>query len=438
VVEQVDGFKEVSPAGSEVPIPTVGKVFTSGAFIELADLGNSTRPGLLLWDGSDHTAGAVIEYRGQLYKPCAIHESVMRELNLPTRAGTFKSVRALLAEICNLIEQFTGLSKKSTALIARFVLVTWLVDAMPIAPRILIEGPDIARANQLVLLLRCICRRALPMTEVSSAGLCTLPSGMCFTLLVRQASISSTLANVLEATIVQGNPLLRAGKLVNIFGAQAILCDSGNGMQTLRAASIRIPCMPTGGRLLFLNDEQQRQIVEEFQPKLLAFRFSHYKAAREARFDASQFAPPLRDLADVLAAATPGDEVLQAELFELLAEENSEIKAANWVDLNTVIIEAILVHCREAKNDSVYVGAIAAMAQQILHGRDENRKIDPGEAGRRIKALGFSTLPRDAQGIRLSLTNEACVRVHDLAHQFEVPGVQKCECKNAGYVGQID
>jgi hypothetical protein len=130
--------------------------------------------------------------------------------------------------------------------------------------------------------------------------------------------------------------------------------------------------------------------------------------------------------------------VLQGELFELLAEENSEAKASVWVNPNTVIIEAILVHCREAKVHSVYVGAIAEMAQQILHGRGENRKIDPGEVGRRIKALGFSTEPRDARGIKLSLNNAACVRANDLARQFEVPGIQACECKNVGHVGKID
>jgi len=125
-------------------------------------------------------------------------------------------------------------------------------------------------------------------------------------------------------------------------------------------------------------------------------------------------------------------------LHELLHEQNDEIDAANWVDPNTVIIEAILAHCREAKMQSVYVGAIAEMAERILEGPGEIRKLDPGGAGRRIKSLGFSTEPRDARGIRLRLTNATCIRAHDLAHQFDVPGVEECECKDVGHVGQID
>ena len=39
-------------------------------------------------------------------------------------------------------------------------------------------------------------------------------------------------------------------------------------------SSIRLPCMPTSGRLPVLDAEQQQRIAEEFQAKLLGFRLS--------------------------------------------------------------------------------------------------------------------------------------------------------------------
>jgi hypothetical protein len=75
--------------------------------------------------------------------------------------------------------------------------------------------------------------------------------------------------------------------------------------------------------------------------------------------------------------------------------------------------------------ESVYVGGIAEMAEKILEGRGEGRKLDPGEVGRRIKTLGFSTEARDARGVKLRLTTTVCVRVHELAHQCNVPGVHE-------------
>jgi hypothetical protein len=248
---------------------------------------------------------------------------------------------------------------------------------------------------------------------------------------MHQDTVSSKLAAVLQASTVRGNPILRAGQLRDLFGAQAILSDAGFGDEGWALSSIRVPCMPNGAPLKILDTEQQRRIAEDMQDKLLSYRFSNYQAACATTFDNSKFAIPLRELSASLAAATPADVDLQAQLQELLQEENAEIRSANWVDADSVIIEAILVHCREAKQAAAYIGALAEMASKIREGRGDDRKLDPGEVGRRVKNLGFSTEPRDEGGVKLRFTNAVCVRAHELAHQFDVPAVHNCDCKSA-------
>jgi hypothetical protein len=431
-VKQSAAREVVPSAVSDAPIPTFGEVFAGGAFVELVRAGASIHPRLLLRDGPQEMVGDVVEYRGQRYESQSIHRTILRELTLPAEVGTSGAVRELLADLVGLIDRFVRLPEKSMALVGRFILATWVVDALQTAPRMLIEGPDYARARQLMQLLHCCCRRAVPMSAVTPAGLCSLPSGMRLTLLLQQDAISSKLAALLKAASVRGNPILRAGQLRDLFGAQVVLCDAGFDQETWVASSIRVPCMPTSGRLPVLNAGQQQRIAEEFQAKLLGFRLSHYPAACATSFDTSKFAFPLQQLAMSLAAATPEDAELQAELHTLLQEENAEIEAANWVDPNTFIVEAILAHCREAKLQSVYVGEIAAMAGKILEGRGDLRRLDAGETGRRIKNLGFAAEPRDARGVKLRLTNEVCVRAHELAHQFDVPAVRECDCKAVG------
>jgi hypothetical protein len=428
-VKQSEALKEASSSDFQGPIPTFGEVFSGGMFVELVRTGGSVRPSLLLWDSRAPVVGQVIEFQGRRYEPRAIHDTVLRELKLPASVGSNRSVRELLAEICKLIDRFVGLPEKSAPLVGRFILATWLVDAMQTAPRLLIEGPDTARARQLIQLLHCSCRRALPMSALTPAGLCSLPSGLRLTLLLQQEVISPKLAALLKAATVRGNPVLRAGQLRDLFGAQVVLCDAGYGEETWVTPSIRAPCMPTAGRLPVLNIEQQQRISEDLQDRLLAFRFSNYQAACDTSFDSSKLAIPLQALSASLAAATPGDVELHGELHTLLQEENAEMEAANWVDPNTVIIEAILVHCREAKVQCVYVGEIAEMASKILQGRGESRSLDPGETGRRIKSLGFATEPRDARGVKLRVTNAVCVLAHNLAHQLDVPAARECDCR---------
>lgn len=419
-------FSQVSQAS----ILTAGEAFPGGKFIDMVRAGNSARPSLLMWDGHTHAVGQVVEHQGQRYEPRPLHDTLLHELKLPAKVGNSGSAREFLAEICKLINHFVGLPEKYTSVMGRFILATGLVDAMQTAPRLLIEGPDLGRARQLMQLLHCCCRRSLPMSAVTPAALCSLPSGMYFTLLMHQDTVSSKLAAILQASAVRGNPILHAGQLRDLFGAQAILSDAVFGDEDWVVSSIRVPCMPNGAPFKILDTEQQRRIAEDIQDKLLAYRFSNYQAASATSFDKFKFAMPLRELSASLAAATPADVDLQAQLQELLQEEDAEIRSANWVDANTVIIEAILVHCREAKKPVVYIGALAEMSSMIREGRGDSRKLDPGEVGRRIKNLGFSAEPRDEKGVKLRLSNAVCVRAHELAHQFDVPAVHNCDCKS--------
>lgn len=414
------------PADSRQIISTCGEVFPDGTFIDVVRPADMTAPNLVVWRHAELTAGLVAEHNGLTYKPLPIHGSILRLLRLPAAAGSFGSDRDLHGELCAQVVKFAGLAPKFSSLISRFVLATWVLEALENAPVLVLVGPDSERANQIVRLLHCLCRRALPVTAASPSSICTLPSGMRFTLLIRQPSISPKLSNVLQAATRRDAPILRDGKLLDLFGAQVISCDAG--IDGWPGGVLPIPCVPSGDRLPALDKDTQQRIAQELQPKLLAYRFARYAQASVSRFDTSKFAMPLRGLASTLAAVTPGDAGLQNELHSLLEDENTEINSANWIDLNTVIIEALLVFCREAKNPGVYVGEIADMATAILKGHGEIRELDPGEVGRRLKSLGFVTAPRDARGVRLELSNKVCVQVQVLANQLNVPGAKEACC----------
>ncbi len=172
---------------------------------------------------------------------------------------------------------------------------------------------------------------------------------MRFTPLIAQTNLSTQLMNLFVAATRRDARIPRSGQLRDLFGAQAIFCEQGVSGQTSTGGLIRVPCIPDGKTLPPLDQATQSRITQEYQRKLLGFRFSNNGAARSTVFDSSQFAMPLRPLSASLAAATPGNIDLQRELHGLLQEENQEMSAATWVDPNTAVIEAILVHCREAK-----------------------------------------------------------------------------------------
>jgi hypothetical protein len=404
-------------------IATYGEVFHDGSQIELIGGNRDRNPRLLLWDGLKETIGVRIQHQGQLYEPAPIDRTILQELVLPTRCCPHGSTRELLAEICKLIANLVGLPEKPSSLVGRIVLDSALIDAVYVAPALMIVGPDITRGNRLVALMRCLCRRSLLLTGVTPAGFCSLPTGARFTYIISQSSISDVLRKLLDDASSRDRRIPFRGGLLDHFGLQVIHSDSFFAGDSWPTRSIPIPMIPTGQELPVFDLDAHDEITTEFQAKLVSFRRANLGAARRLQFDASKFAFALRDLARSVAGATPDDPELQAELFDLLREEDSECRSGRWIDLSTITIEAVLFACRESPGGMIYVSDLAEIAQQILRRRGEESKVDPGVFGKRMKFLGFTSEPRDAKGKKLRLTDAVCSRAELLAHDFGSPEV---------------
>jgi hypothetical protein len=376
----------------------------------------------MLWDGSTETVGPVVEYDGQLYAPGLTESSILRELMLPTRCCPHGTTREFLMEICKLVTTVVGVDEKTSSLVARIVLCSAIVEAVSVAPALVIAGPDTARANRLVSVLRCLCRHSVPLTSVTPASFCSLEGSARYTFLISQANISVRLRKLLEDASISDRKIPFRGRLLDLFGVQVIQSDSVLADDFWPLRSIRIAMVPTETALPAFDQGARRRIAAEFQAKLLSFRRANLGAAQHLNFDASKFSFGLRDLARSLAAATPDDAELQAEMFELLREEDAESRSARWIDLSVIAVEIVLVAYHESPGEAVYVSELSKLAQAMLNGRGENSIIDPGAFGKRLRFLGFVTEPRDAKGKKLRLTEAVYNRARQLARDLDIPG----------------
>jgi len=400
-------------------VATAGGVVSDG-MIEMIRGVHDGNPVLMLWDGTRETVGARVEHHGQLYEPAPINASILQELILPTHCCPHGSTREFLAETCKLIANFTGLPEKFTSLVGRVVLCSALVEALSVAPTLMIVGPDTARGNRLMELLRCFCRHALPLTGVTPAGFCSLASGMRFTYLISQSSLSDKLRKLLDDATSREQKIPLRGGLLDLFGAQVIHSDPVFSGDSWPSRSIQIPMIPTAQELPAFDFDARQRITDEFQAKLLSFRRASLGVACKMDFDASKFTFALRDSARSLAAATPDDRELQADVFNLLREEDAEIRADKLIDPSAIAGEAVLVACHGSPGGIAYVADLAAIAEEMLRGRGEESRIEPAVLGKQLKLLGFATA-RDAKGKKLHLTEAVRDRAQRLVRDFGGP-----------------
>jgi hypothetical protein len=95
------------------PTLIFGQVFPDGAMIEPIKCSCEAETlSLVFWDGSEAKIGAQVQYNECIYEAARIEPDLLRAMTLPAEATALPGcTRQLLAEICEVVQQFSGLDE---------------------------------------------------------------------------------------------------------------------------------------------------------------------------------------------------------------------------------------------------------------------------------------------------------------------------------------
>jgi hypothetical protein len=406
-------------------IATTGEIFENGKMLEVVSCGGDyKRLNLAFWDGQSVRVGPRFRCMGGVYEPATTDHRILQALKFPKLAAPDEPPRKLLGDISATLQRYSSLGENSANLVAYFTLGSWVIDAIPTAPRLSMLGTETVGSRQLLRLLNCFCRHSLILTEVDAAGLSSLSMKWQPTLLIKQPRLSASLQRLLRATRQRYVHVPRRGRLLDVFCAVATFTDFGNSCVPQNLSGIEIPVDSSCSEPAILKESEEREIANHFQDRLLAYRFTNHNKVLSSTFDVQHFTFGMRELAQSFGRCTPGDAELQQNLIQLLAAQDAEIRSEKWTDVSTVIVEALLAACHEKGVKCVYVGEIAETVEVILTGRGENRTVSAKEVAERIRALGLVTEPRDSRGFKLRLNQVVRRRVHDFAYALAAPTIE--------------
>jgi hypothetical protein len=185
-------------------------------------------------------------------------------------------------------------------------------------------------------------------------------------------------------------------------------------------AILAVHCTPNGGRLPVINPATLETIADDFQPRLLDYRFRNIAQVRKADFDAPKLPTSLRLMARALGACIVDKPELQVEIVRLLENQGEVLRASRMIDLNCVAIEALLRHCH-GENGSMRVGVneIADTATAILADRGETSDFESKRMGKQLRLFGFRPR-RDSKGYALHLMADVRRLTDRLARDHQV------------------
>jgi len=410
-----------APNATKSCIICAGEILGDGAMIELVSgSSESSKPDVLLWNGSNATVAPRVEHDGRIYEAPELPPSLYRATRFPSRCSDYGSARGLFAAITDLFKRHLDLPERESSLLACFSISTWLADRLPIAPGLIISAPDQQSGIEVSRLLSCVCRRPLMLAELTSASFHSLPMQLSPTLLIHQEVLKPNMLRLFRASGYRGLYLVGGGaSLIDLCSPKAIFCSEASAVDALGEGAIQISVAPSQLQLSALGELLRDKIATDFQPRLLMYRLKNHAKVDDSQVDVSEFTFATGQLASTLAACFPEDSELARDVGRLLRAQNDEVREKRFRDVSCVIVEILWALVHDRKRTAANVNDLAKDVSTLLQSRGEIVQYSAEEVGWKLKQLG---VPRhtDSSGRQVVLNRDTSRSVHRLAGAYNL------------------
>jgi hypothetical protein len=410
---------------------TAGEVLADGTALELLrDPLDPKRTLLLHWNGEACDVGPRIAHGGREYVPVVLDAGLSTALRLPTGIGPEESPGKLFSDIFKLLSETLNQGKSSILKLTLAILASWVSDVLPISPLLWIVAPVASPGDITQQLLALLCRHSLVLAGVRYADLAGLPWPVHPTLIMDECEMRAPFIRLLRASSRRGTNMARRGRIVCPYGAKIILSTQLPGDLLSEGDALHIALTPSPGLASVWDEKMEKEIAEQFQPRLLGFRLRNRAKVLLPEFDVSQLTPPAQDLARALGATVIGEKVLERAILKLLTDEEEEYRMDRSRTIEAVVLEAILYFCHEQDQTKIRSAELAQQVNVILRGRGSSEEVSPETVGRTLKRLGIPRRRIGSAGNGSELTNSIRRTVHTAALSLCALGTLACpDCK---------
>jgi len=314
-----------------------------------------------------------------------------------------------------------GVAPEEAALLTAWSTSTWFPECASSPPTLLISGTDMCHAITLLRMLRCLCRRALLLADISRSGLLDV-TFLQPTLLLNQPGRLPKIWPLFGASNHQGVSVLGKGRAHHLAGCKAFFL----GMEhTWTDGAVHFALPPARGDLPTLDAQRQAEIARRIQSNYLMYRLRNLQKIRESHSAADPVNFPHTATAHNLAACIEGEPNIAQAIAPILQRQEQDAHVQNGCDIARAIIEVIWapLHDRE----EIPISRIADLANALLRSRGETLEYSAEEVGWKLKNLGFCR-HRTGSGMILRASRENRIVSHQLAQRLclNLPPVHGC------------
>jgi hypothetical protein len=326
-----------------------------------------------------------VQGKNHMLAPLRRQDQILKHMHFPRGVIPHESLKTLLARIHGVILHCADLEESDARLVSLFVLSTWFIERLCVAPYLAIVGPPRSGKTTLLELLTTLCRHALLTADISSAALYDLYNKLTPTVLVDEtltAPDKRAPFHLLRAGTTRGSVAFRKGRSLKAFGPKVVSWTAIPTDAALVSRCIIIPMMESSRTdLKKLTDNRVSEATTSLRMALLDYRLKNLKSLRLPKID--------------------GDECLYSrtrDLYQALA---------------------------------LPVGSNETICKFLVLGFKRQHEI-----GRALSSLGFADRKRMSAGYILWLDLRTRKRIHKLAHDIGID--QEEWFKGKGFASHCD
>ncbi len=403
-----------------------------GEFVEtIRDPRDPGRLAFLSWNNGSPTIVHEIEQGGKIYVPPKKNSELLEKLTLSDGVRPHGGLQQLAADLGIASSRFFETDPDGLQIAVHFVLSTWFPDCFEAVPYVWLIGPLGSAKTAFLQFLACLCRRGVLVGDIRTAALYQLVHGTDITLLIDELEIdnsrsASDMLRLLRTGNTRDVDVIRNGRRFSTFCFKAMASRQPPADAALASRALFISMRPSNKGLEVLDEVARQQLIQEFQPRLLNFRFENLSRVKQDRHlpqEVLDLTPRMRQIARVLMAPLQGDMARQSSLISILRDRDRDVRVARTLEPEWLVAEALfrVCHVQVPKGGVVHdilVGIVAYDVNELLHNRGEGFRLTARKVGAVLSTLGIKTMRRGNLGRGMVVDLSFHRKVHQLARDL--------------------
>jgi hypothetical protein len=402
----------------------------------IEDANNSAKTQLAIY--RDHKVHYADRYEtdDRIYAPISRATGILAHVQLARGVTPYVSTNHLLNAVSRTIYCCMDVSLLQGMLLSCFVVSTWLLERLPIAPYVAFVGLPRSGKTTALRVMSLLCRRSLFTSDISSAAFYETCNRVTPTILIDETATAGdqrALFHLLRAGSTKGAVAIRKNKVYNAYGPK-VVCWT----ELPRDAALNSRCL-----IVPLQESDRTDLRRPTDPKILEHADLVRQMLQQYRLEnlnCLSLAPvaedkPLnsrsRDLYESLAL--PINDANIRKFLAMQLEDQQDFNREPLSPAQSAVLRALDEHIHENAAAAIYSNKnLTHVVNLDLEANHELLRTSPHEVGRILTTFGLTDRKRTNSGYVLHLTRDMRKKIHGLIRHYRVaiyhcPNRDRCE-----------